>query len=157
MDANYWLGVVGSRTRMISFEKECWWCLMLAKAKKGDKIFMYLPRSKSVASQGIFMLCEVISQPDVKHKENWQCSFYGHGRGGASAIGLKHNGLGYFSLKPIERFKNHLSAAEMKRDPLLSTLGVVRRNFQGTTFMLEKEYYDEILRILREKNEYSNK
>jgi len=55
-------------------------------------------------------------------------------------------------LEFIERFKIHLTAKKIKKDRKLYEISAVRRNFQGTTFELDKFAFDRMKLILKEKN-----
>jgi hypothetical protein len=138
-----WIGIIGSLQRFNEFENKCWWCLPKS-AEKGDNILFYCPRSVSLSKQGIFALCSLKEFPSTSHDKNFYCSGFG--------IRGQKGSLYYAALKFEKRYKIHLPAIEIKKDPFLAKLPFVRRNFQGTVFSLELEPFKRIISLLEEKN-----
>ena len=142
MDKKYWIGIVGGIEAADKLEDSPWWCVP-QKAQKGDYIFMYCPMSVSKKKQGVFALCELLSEPSANNSNNWYCSGFG---------GRLFARLFYVDLKVIRRYKTHVTARDMKRDAILSKIAFVRRNFQATVFEMDNIAFDRIKSILRTKN-----
>lgn len=136
----FFLGVAASLEAENESTKDYFWC-MPPDSKIGDKILLYCPRSASASRQGVFAEAVVESSPDKACDKNYFCSGYG-------AYGAKYM---YVRIKILKRFKPHVLAKEMKADRMLSGSGFVRRNFQGTTFILDKAQFDRILTIAERK------
>lgn len=128
---NYWLAVIGKLDVVMNLDEHLWWCFP-KRALKGDRVFLYCPRSLSSTKQGVFAECELVSIPFSNKEEDQRCSGYGRSFGAGAA-------LGFVELKLISRFEKSLTAQEMKRDRILRDVGFVRRSFQGTTFSIPQE------------------
>lgn len=137
MNTKNWLGVASSSDLAKADAVKSWWCLP-PTATQGDRILFYCPRSTSVSRQGIFAEAEVVSPISSTRSENCHCSGYK-----AGTIQLS-----YVDIRIVERFTYNLTAALMKRDPILSRTAIVRKSFQGTTFQLEEKTYDRIRAML---------
>ena len=141
---NYWIGIVGSVQAVLNFEERPWWCFPVT-AKKGDVILLYCPRSVSDKNQGIFGLANIKEPIDQNHENNYYCTGFGRNFG-------RGRPLFYGELKFQKRYKMTLTAKEMKKDHLLGRSNFVRRNFQGTTFKVDEEYFNRIKELITEKN-----
>lgn len=137
--SNYWIAIVGDKLATLSTEKKLWWCLPLT-AKEGDIVLTYCPVSSNVKRQGIFSECSVVLAPQNKHPNNYFCSGFG-------------GELAYAELDLKKLFAVHLVASQMKKDPLLRETSFVRKNFQATTFPIEKSFYKQIDLMLHKLNE----
>ena len=142
---NYYAGIVGSVQAVNTFETRPWWCVPF-DAKKGDQLLLYCPRSISKKNQGLFALCTIKNELDKFHVNNHYCSGFGR------IFGRISKKLLYCDLVFVKRYNITLTAKEMKRDHLLSRSNIVRRNFQGTTFKLEKAIFERMISLLKSKN-----
>jgi hypothetical protein len=132
-----WLGIVGSTERVKSVSNYLWWCVP-PEAKKGDSLILYCPRAVSASRQGVYALCEISTNPDIKHGRNSYCS----------GFSLAKGGLRYVEFKVLNTFEKRLTAAMCKADRMLKHKNFVRRNFQGTVFALDQETLDHILSLV---------
>ena len=130
----YWVGVVGGITRVTESKERSWWCLPI-QAREGDPILMYCPRSVSSTQQGFFALYEVSVAPDPDNPKNSYCSGYSLSKGS-----LKHA-----EIERRELFEERVTASHCKLDPVLKKSSLVRKNFQGTTFEIEKVEFEQIV------------
>lgn len=131
-----WLAIVGSVERVRSIEAQPWWCVPI-KARRGDNLLLYCPRSVSQSSQGIFASGIIDSDPSDKLPENVHCRGFG--------LSPQKGSLRYVTFSSIQRFNSPLTAKEMKLNPKLAFAPFIRRNFQGTAFLVESAFAAEIL------------
>ena len=137
------LGIAASRELTNPETTESFWCVP-ASAEKGDVILLYCPRAESAARQGLF--AESIIETAPGKENDFLCSGFGIG----------NEILRHVRIKIKRRFKPALTAADMKRDPVLMSSGFVRRNFQGTVFFLQETLAKRIL-FLAEKKQMDGK
>ena len=95
-------------------------------------VLLYCPRAASRSRQGVFAEAVIAVPPDKQHKDNIRCNGYR---------------LLYAPIKVQRRFRPTVTASDMKRDQLLRTTSIVRRNFQGTCFELSEALYNRILKL----------
>jgi len=136
----YWLGVVGSKERVITPDKYLWWCFPLI-AKKNDKVLMYCPRSISPKYQGIYAEFTLSCDTSTKGTEKHYCAGYGRTKGS----------LFYAKLTKNKIFDSPFTAKEMKSTPIVRTANFVNRNFQGTVFEVKEDTYLAIIEAIETK------
>jgi hypothetical protein len=139
----YWLAVNGNSELYKSGKNDFWWCVPFA-AQKGERVFIYCPRSASQAYMGIFAIAEVVTEPTPKCAKNSYCNAYG-GKGQKSIYG-------YCELKIVERYEKRLVPQSIKLDPALKSEPLVQKNFQATTFELSECSFNHILAKLTALN-----
>ena len=110
------------------------------KAKEGDTVLTYCPRSSSLKHQGIFSECVVVTAPRTNHPKNIYCSGYARG------------GVAYAELALTRILHIPLAASEMKKDPILREAVFLRKNFQGTTFPVASIFYTRISIMINKLN-----
>jgi len=139
--SNYWLGVTGNLDRARTDETATFWCLP-HEAQINDVVLFYLPRAVSFADHGIFAEGVVTSVPSMTRLDN-PCAGYGI---------RDHLGpLRHVNVAIKRRFRPALTTKDMKADPRVACENFVRRNFQGTTFRLEKTVYARIVTLAAAK------
>ena len=104
----YWFGVSGSTVRMNPALESHWFCVP-EPAEIGDSLYLYIPRSASPRFQGVYCQCKIISPPTFEGGNALNCAGYGNGPS-------KDGRLGYCEIRFLQRFKNSLTAKEMKSD-----------------------------------------
>lgn len=145
---NYWIGVAGkpSSVARLDAESETWWCVP-REAKSGDVLAMYCTASVGEGRQGIFAQYTILAFDPMKDSE---CKAYG------SYAGFQMEGKNtrpcYATMRQTALYANPLSAAEMRRDPVLRGAGFVRRNFQGTFFVAKEAQFLRLTELLELKN-----
>ena len=107
--------------------KEGWWCFP-PEAVVGDLVFIYQKR------KGVYRLERIISQP--KYKEQ-ACAT----RGLLTADTLL-----------IREFVIPVNFRKIKGDPVLSKIKGVSRRLQGTTFEVNDEQRERLIKLLSEDN-----
>ena len=131
---NYWIGVVGSSVsyeRLVQGGDKSWFCLP-SGSMVGDTILIYLTIGVAKSKSGIFAEYKVVQKDASKNSE---CRKYGTG----------NVALTYVEMKKIKELKSRVKMKKMREDPFLKEVGFVRRQGQGTYFMISEDVYKEIL------------
>ena len=134
----YLLGIARSKSLASADTTESYWCVK-SDVQVGDILMLYCPRAVSTTRQGIFAEAIIESIPNKTNSKNSNCSCYGR--------------LLYVQIKITKRFIVPLTAKAMKNDSILSRSNFVKRNFQGTTFSIDKKFYDRALTLLNNINQ----
>lgn len=120
---------------------ENYWCVSRTKggestrAQVGDLLLMYFPVSASAQRNGIAQFYRIVSQPSKA--ESSECS---------SRRMLQVRTVLLCTLS------HPVTAQEIKANQILSKWSAVGRNFQAVTFALREELWQELRRLIIEKN-----
>jgi hypothetical protein len=139
--ANHWLGIASNFDRVRGSVERTFWCLP-AEAQVNDTVLFYFPRAISYPDHGIFAEGIVTSLPSPRRDAN-PCGGFG--------LRDRLGPLRYVDVRIAQRFKPPLTAREMKRDQVIGSALFVRRNFQGTTFRLDRSVRERIVELAEAK------
>lgn len=131
---NYWIGVVGSSVsyeRLVNGGDKSWFCLP-SGSMVGDSILIYLTLGVAKTKSGIFAEYQVVQKDASKNSE---CRKYGTG----------NVALTYVDMKKIKELKTRVNMKKMREDSFLKEVGFVRRQGQGTFFMISEDVYKKII------------
>lgn len=138
-----WLGVVTNMKLVNSIQDKSWWC-MPPEAIPGDIIYLYCPASTSRKHHGVFAKAVVGSAPSDNEPMNAHCRAHSN-----QIYGI----MLYVEIEVVEKYGGRVSAKEIKADAVLGRSILVRRNFQGTSFLLSLKESDRLKILIDRKSD----
>lgn len=117
------------------------WCVagQSSRAQPGDQLLLYIPVAVSRSVSGIGQIYQITSSPRVVHRSL------------CASLGMAHIDT-VLMLKLEER----VTAKDMKADSIVRHWAAIRRNFQGTTFLVSGEIWQALRRIIVAHNPRSD-